>query len=340
MTPMRWILAFSLLAAAGCSPDVPKLIPRPDDSNEKVSEDDAGVEVFNPEVDVLFIVDDSGSMGTHQNNLIQNIDRFVAAFTARTNIDYHIGVLTSSMEKDSWGGAKACCGELVGSPKFVDRSTPGAQMILKTNLRVGTGGAVTEKFFEPLVAALSPPMVNGPNAGFYRSGAYLAVVFITDAEEQSRGIDAKGTFDFLVGLKGRPERIISYGVIVPSTVSNCSRDSSESPQRLESFLSMMPNAGNNVFSLCDPLFGDRISGIADDLVRYVGNMIVLNRPPVISTIRVTYGNQEIPRDLRRGWSFDAFRNAIIFGDDVEWLPQPEGTKVKVYYEAATFPDRD
>lgn len=326
---LPWILGLAILG--GCSPEAPKLELPPDARNEQVSDD--GQEVFDPSVDILFVVDDSGSMDSHQRNLTRNIDRFIAAFTARAAIDYHIGVTTTSMS--TWGSGN-CCGALVGTPIYVEKTTPDLVRTLARNLIVGTSGSATEESFSPVVAALTPPMSTGRNAGFYRQSAHLAIVFITDAEDQSR-MDAQSLYSELVRIKGRPEKIIGYGVIVPSGEDNCPRDDGTEPGKIEEFLKMMPNAGKNEFSLCDPVFGDRVAEIADSLVRYIGNVVYLKRAPKVGSIKVSFGTQIILPDAKKGWSFDPKRNAIVFGDDVQWSTQAPGTKVKITYEAITLP---
>lgn len=332
MTSLQIALLVAFVGFAGCSPEVPKLIPRPDRSLEKIDGDTSGgLEVFEPSVDILFVVDNSGSMSFHQANLIKNIDKFVGAFTKRTNINYHIGVITSSMGYRS--RSAECCGKLNGIPAYVDRTTTDGITVLSRNLRAGTDGSTTEMFFDPVVAALSSPMIDNDNAGFLRKEAHLAIVFITDAEDQSSDHNLKETYDFLVNLKGNKAKVLSYGVIVPSSVDNCPRDQGDAPVKIEEFLNLMPNAGHNEYSLCDPEFGTHVAQIANDLVRYVGNLIFLSRPPVLQSIHVKFGTQEILRDVKRGWSFDSAQNAIVFGDDVVWTEQATGTKVKVYYEA-------
>lgn len=322
----------SLAILAGCSPSVPQREVQPDVTREQVS--DEGQEVFDPSVDILFVVDDSGSMGVHQQNLTANVGRFISAFTSRAAIDYHIGVVTTSMGGQ---GSIGCCGRLVGSPAYVQKSTPNIVRALSRNLRVGTNGSTTEESFSPVLAALTPPLVNGVNAGFYRQSAHLAIVFLTDAEDQS-SIDTDDFYDRLVALKGRPEKIISYGVIVPSNVYDCDRDERDVfPDRIESFLGKVANAGHNEFSLCDPTFGDRVAEIADSLVRYIGNVVYLKRAPVINSIHVRFGTQIIPQDAQTGWAFDATRTAVVFGDDVVWSTQAPGTKVQITYEAVDFP---
>ncbi|MCX7979241.1 MAG: VWA domain-containing protein, partial [Bdellovibrionaceae bacterium] len=287
--------------------------------------------------DILFVVDDSGSMAPHQANLTRNIDRFVTQFVNSTQIDFRIGVLTTSMAPFS--SARECCGTLVGTPNFVDRRTPMLETVLSRNLRVGTSGDGTEMMFDPVYAALTPPLVNTVNAGFYRKDASLAIVYLTDAEDQSRRLGPIDFYNFLVQEKGKAEKVLAYAVYIPSGKtdnSSCPRDDWNEPARLEVFLNQVVNAGNNTFYLCDPSFGDKLADLGKDLVRRVGNKFYLSRPPIPGSIVVSYGSQIIPNDPKKGWTFDPSLNAVLLGDEIEWSNQPPGTKVKVVYKATDF----
>lgn len=57
---------------------------------------------INPMVDILFVIDDSGSMRGHQESLVQNIDRFVEGLGQKNLIDFHIGV-TSVWDSRRYG---------------------------------------------------------------------------------------------------------------------------------------------------------------------------------------------------------------------------------------------
>ena len=50
-------------------------------TGEKIS--DNGVEVFDPSVDILFVIDNSGSMQPHQANLSNNVNRFIQSFVKK-----------------------------------------------------------------------------------------------------------------------------------------------------------------------------------------------------------------------------------------------------------------
>lgn len=336
---MKALVVALLFLLIACSPHVPTLIPEPDKTNEKVLTN-TDVEVSNPEIDILFVVDNSYSMDSHQRNLIANIDTFVSAFFQRANIDYHIGVLSTDME-NGWGGGsrQKCCGELIGTTRFVSRSTVNGVSELGQNLRIGVGGSATETVFDPVAAALQSPLSTTINNGFYRSNAFLALIFITDAEDQGK-YTPKAFHDLLVNIKGQADKIVGFGVVVPTGVpdSQCPRDDySAEPVRIEQFLDLLPNRGKNILSLCDPDYGNRIAQMADELVKYVGNTILLNRPPIPETIRVMFGSSEIPKGYKDGWSFDAARNAIILGDEIKWPEnEPPGTKVQVFFDAAVY----
>lgn len=326
-------LATLLLLSAACSPESEKVYLKPVKKNEVVTEKPDAV-YFDPTVDILFVVDNSPSMGEHQANLASNISLFTSRFSKNSILDYHIGVVTTDMEGWRAGGT------LVGNPRVIEKSIPNGDSLLAKNLLVGTSGSSVEQSFEPVIQALSPAMQAGVNRGFYRSSAAFVVIFITDAEDQSRS-SAQDLYQFLLKLKGQSARkILSYGVIVPSNVDNCERDENTKPVRIENFLGMVYNGGQgqNEFSLCDPDFGSRLAGMAKDIVDLVGRIIYLNRVPDVDSIRVTYGNMELPRDAGKGWMFDPKKNAIVLGDQVDWASQPFGSRVMIDYKTSHYND--
>lgn len=327
------LAVLSVFTLMACSPSTPQGQITAVNHGDKIS-GDTGLEMLEPKVDILFIVDSSGSMDTHQRNLAANIGRFMSAFFSSLQADFHVGVITTD---DDWG--TACCGRLIGVPAYVERSTPNFQAELARRLVVGTSGATTEKVFDPLYNALTDPNMSTVNAGFYRQDAYLAIVIITDAEDQSTMMRSDTMQDFLVKLKGTSEKILSYGVLVPTGTFGCARDEGVPPTDIERFLSFSPTAGSNEFSLCDPLFGDKLAGLGKDLASRIGNFFYLQRVPVLSTIVLTFGTQIIPFDKVSGWSFDSAQNAILLGPKVAWSKQPPGTKLLIRYESTEHKDK-
>ena len=319
----------------GCAAESPKLVPLPVAKPERVR-DVSDIRVsFQRAVDILFVVDDSGSMSTHQQNLAKNIGLFTQGMKANQTLDYHIGVLTSNMDYAPWRpvAGYGWKGELNGVTKYVSKLTPNADQELAKNLNPGIDGSGTEAFFTPVQAALTAPLLTGVNKGFYRPDAYLAIVFLPDADDQSR-VSAGVFHKFLLGLKGGdPDKIISYGVYIPSTVSNCTRSGEPIPRKLEEFFKLTKGT---TFGLCDADYGMKLAELGADLVRRVGSLLYLSRPAVPETIKVTFGSQTIPNHPDLGWIYDPTRNALIFGEQIELLPEPTGTEIEVDFIAAEY----
>lgn len=335
---IKLILASCILILTACSPKSESLYLPPVQKLDQQVEDPNAV-YFDPTVDILFVVDNSGSMGSHQTNLIRNIDLFVNAFLNNSILDYNIGVITTDMCDQ--GQASYCGGELVssGGVTFVNRKTSNASSVLRRNLNLGIDGSGSEAVFGPVKAALSTNL-NTTNKGFYRQNATLLTIFVTDAEDQSQRLDAVDLKNFLLNLKnGDAKKIISVGVIVPSNdTTNCPRDAWDKPKRIEQFLSFFPLAAGqtNELSLCSPTYGADLSAIANTVVNQIGRVIYLGRAPVMASLHVMYGNIELPSDYSTGWVYDSAKNAIILGDKINWSAQPSGSRIKVFYDAAKY----
>lgn len=327
--------AVAIALALGCAAESPKLVPLPLVKTERVK-DSGGTKVsFTRAVDILFVIDDSGSMSEHQADLAANAALFTQGIIANQILDYHIGVVTSNMDSPLWNPkpGETWKGELWGTTKWVERTTPSAASVLNSNLQPGTSGSGNEMFFTPVEAALTNPLMSGANLGFYRSDAYLAVIFVTDAEDQS-SMSAKDFYKFLLNLKGGdPNKIIAYGVNIPSTDKTCNRSGESLPVKLEEFYKL---ANAKTLGLCDKDFGMKLAELGADLVRRVGTVLYLTRPAQPSTITVTFGSQTIPNDPRTGWIYDPVRNALVFGDEMDLKPEPPGTQVEVDFNAASY----
>ena len=328
MKMSRWMrLSMTLLILVGtssCSEESPKKVPMQFAKKEIIKDASDTKVTFNRAVDILFVVDNSGSMESHQTNLAKNVKLFTQAILANQLLDYHIGVVTTDMDESSESG------KLYGSLKYITRTTPNGAAILEASLQPGTGGSSEEQEFAPVVAALTPPLATGFNKGFYRPDAYLAVIMITDEEEQSY-ISSKDFYKFLLGLKsGDATKVITYGVYLPTGDPKCEYGEQT---KLEEFFKL---ASSKTFGLCDVDFGMKLADLGADLVHRVGTVFYLTRPAQSDTIKVVFGSQVVPNDPKLGWIYDPSRNALIFGDDIDLKPEPPGTQVEVTFTAAQY----
>jgi hypothetical protein len=197
-------------------------------------------------VDLLFVIDNSGSMADEQINLVNSFPDFVSAMqTQLVNTEsYHVGVVTSD-DNDFNGAGCQTYGALVTrtgganssnktcAPYAGGKSWMSEEDDLQAKFacagQVGTGGSGNEQPMRTMLQAVSPAM-NAPDAcndGFIRDDALLIVVLITDEEDdhevqacqQSPQPGSPGEpddwFDGLVAVKGIESNIVVLSLIGP-----------------------------------------------------------------------------------------------------------------------------
>ncbi|MEZ4366319.1 MAG: VWA domain-containing protein, partial [Kofleriaceae bacterium] len=152
------------------------------------------------QIDLLFVIDNSGSMQQEQANLAANFPGFIAVLEA-SGLDYRVGVTTTGRDyayqlatpigaiaMDQDGGdnghllAPSGCGMTRPWIEQADADPAGTFACLAA---VGTSGPSDEMPLGALRDALEDRMLDGSNAGFLRPDALLAVVILTDEDDCS-----------------------------------------------------------------------------------------------------------------------------------------------------------
>ncbi len=182
---------------------------------------DAGA-VECPNVDVLFVIDNSGSMADQQQSLIASFDGFVKGMQDRlaSAKSYHVGVVST----DDYGGNNGCgsigdlitqtsgpsssnavCGPFAGGGRYLTEAEPNLAGKFSCVAQIGVGGNDDERPARAFMNALDPAR-NGPgacNAGFSRKDSLLVLVIITDEDDVPDGCD--GTTCMTYGSGGVPD---------------------------------------------------------------------------------------------------------------------------------------
>jgi len=135
-------------------------------------------------LDVLFVVDNSGSMSSSQASLASNFPSFINFFKAK-GYDFKIAVTTTDAYYGDQFVNQSCslCNQEQTrfrsgtNPKIyeIDKDTPNLENVFAANVNVGTSGSGDERAFSSFKAALNSTL----NAGFHRSDAYLAIVMVS-----------------------------------------------------------------------------------------------------------------------------------------------------------------
>jgi hypothetical protein len=175
------------------------------------------------QTDILFVIDDSGSMSEEQANLRDNLGIFIDTLAASAvQNEFRIGVTNTSVEEykvsasappvqaygsgPSYGvpypdGALVAIRQVAGlgvsgsfiydaptstwgGNRILDAGTASLQQDFKANVLVGTRGSGREQPFRAARLALTERLA-GANAGFLRPGARLAIFFLTDEDDCS-----------------------------------------------------------------------------------------------------------------------------------------------------------
>jgi len=226
MTAIALFVCGSLLGACGGGAD--DTFEGDDDVGDDDTADDdtappLAEEVFVQEVqptDVLFVVDNSCSMAEEQDALDVHFAGFLQHLLD-AGVDYHIGITVL----DDWP-TQPPIGELFGSTPYIDANAPDPVSAFSANMTMGAAGMGScEVGLEAAFRALTPPLLNGYNAGFYREEARLAVVVVSDEDDGSAvgcsAIQASGFVTWLTTLKPDGIDPIYFAAIIGDQPNGC-----------------------------------------------------------------------------------------------------------------------
>ena len=281
-------------------------------------------QVSRPKVDLLFVMDDSCSMGDEQAAVGQGYRHFIG-WAVRLNVDYHIGVVTTDST-----GHRFPNGCLRGTTKIITPSTPNASATFAQNIRVGVSGSGLETGIESSYGALSWPMTEDPkcNKGFLRRDADLSIVYISDEHDSSKRSLTFYT-SFLKNLKGEQWRDkIRVSSIVGPPPSGC-RSKITSALGGPKYWSLAGTFQGVQQSICDGFAGKQLSGVGSISFRF-RTEFRLSRAADPKTIKVQINGNTVPQSTKDGWSYDAKNNSILFSKNQ--TPAPRAT-ISVRYNA-------
>jgi len=238
-------------------------------------------------MDIVFVVDDSGSMSEEQSNLATNFPNFITVIdnyltSSGDALDYRVAVTTTGRdlnytialppplgnlpfnESGDNGVFRQDCGM---TKRWLERGDTNVGSTFACAAQVGTGGPSLEMPLLSMDWALTDRVADGTNAGFLREDALLAVVILTDEDDCSRednnftiANDACGTstpevlstqsyIDKLDVLKGERGRWATAVIAGPNSCSSSFGDAIEA-KRLKQFVT--ETGDNAVFSsICD-----------------------------------------------------------------------------------------
>lgn len=284
-------------------------------------------------VDVLWVIDDSGSMQNEQELIADGFASFIASIED-TNIDYHIGVITTDMDI---GNSER--GRLLGVPAVLT-SEDDVHALFPARAMVGIGGSAKEQGISAALEAVSEPLASGGNAGFLRKDAVLSIIYVSDEEDCSDNgalgdeppeacytqyyklADRAALLADLLAVKQGGGRLLNSAIVGPPPEEACV-ESWEGTR----YAYLVEATGGILGSICE----EDYSSILERMGLAVSGVLTtfqLSRNPVEDTIEVSVDEDKVERDAVDGWTFDAENRMLRF--DGDYVP-PRGSTISVSY---------
>ena len=232
--------------------------------------------------DILFVIDNSCSMGEEQESLAAEAEDFIDTLVSK-GTDFQISIITT----DSWVDVVSLITPLSADP--VGEFAAGVM--------VGTGGSAFEKGQEYAMQALDLGSLSKSRYG--REDAALSVVVVSDEDDQSPLTEIEYN-DFFITVKD-PDLFFFHSI----TGTDLSCISSEVGLR---YIAQSVMTGGNVLDICGS-WGNNLTTLANS------NYIIKEIYPLTKV--AVPGSVEVFLDglpLKSGWHFDVGSNSVILED--------------------------
>jgi hypothetical protein len=298
------------------------------------SKEDQILQVTTPQVDILWVIDNSGSMFEEQQKLKDNFNSFMEYFLD-SGLDYHIGAVSTDTDGNDAGKLAQA-----GGSRYVTPDTPNPVETFRQMASFGTNGSADERGRRAAFKALNDPLLNGYNSGFYRDDASLHIIVISDEHDYSNNDPTINEFvNWMNALKPDPEMATFSGIIGPRGGCVTAEDGSE-------YRSVIQQVGGIEESICR----DDWAPVLEQLGLQAAGLrreYFLSEVPVPGTVKVWveqggFVYDGVDEALLEGsadigdfcetscfqFVYDGFRNSIVMTD---FIPEPLA-KVHIKYD--------
>lgn len=264
-------------------------------------------------LDIMWVIDNSGSMADEQADLGENFDAFITQFINK-NVDFKMGITTTDTSSSSKKG-KMVTGSDTKLTSAKAAANPNQFMAdFNSLVKVGTGGSgyekgleATEGFMEKYAGGATP---------FIRPEAYLAVVILSDEEDQSSKA-VKAYTDYLKSFKANAGLVKIYSIV--NTTNANTGGNTIGHIRYKTASEQTSGITSNIMDD----FADVLLEMGDSLVNLLDSF-ALAAAPVDGTLKVYVNGVET-----MNYTYDSASKSIKF--TAGNLP-PVGAQVTVKYK--------
>ncbi len=256
-----------------------------------------------PILDILWVVDDSGSMNRFQTNLSNNIGLFVQAFVA-TGADYRMAVVTTTYS-------------MIGN--IIDSFTQNAEAAIASEVMVGIGGSGIEYGLQNSQDALTDPNSAGPGGLFFRPNATLIVIYVSDEKDHSASWSS--FISFFDSIK--PAGMFTPYAVIGDYPGGCTIQNGHGGAQFGGgYWDIVDHYGGDWFSICASDWGIQLQNLAGQITGRAAYELG-ERDPIEDTITVTVNGQVVTT-----WEYDPNTNSVKFAPTD--VPEP-GQTIEINY---------
>lgn len=348
-----WILA-GLLVFAACNGAQHRFSL----ASEEQSFIQSSQEVVQRKIDILWVIDNSGSMAPFQQSLAENFQEFMQTFVQK-NYDFHLAVTTTDayLAAPSFRNNPALSllrsGNATTSTGIpvIDNSTPDVVGTFTTNAMQGARGSGDERAFSSLRETLENPA----NAGFLRPDSFLAVIILSDEDDFSNpsrperttanaanfpdqdysdpGMESVDSYLAYLNQKTNSkgsERNYNVSVIgvLDETCLNQHRARTAGTVIGKRMIELASKTGGVSGSICSSNYSSVLQSIQKRILE-LSTEFPLKRRPRVETIRISVNGISLAQDSENGWTYNPSTNSIQFHGT--GIP-PRAASVNIIYD--------
>lgn len=243
-------------------------------------------------VDILLVVDNSGSMEPYQKELGDNFESFLTYFL-EADVDYQIGAVTTDVTTSE-------AGMLVAD--IITPSTEDANSKFTEMVNVGTSGSGNEMGLEGAYLALTEPNISSANAGFLREDASLSILFVSDEEDSSPRPVNDYINDFFE-IKGQRDRdVFNASALTVVDLQACDALEAAYSTINTRYVDVAEQTDGVVGDICEEDFSNIVTELSLNASRLL-DTFYLSASPDAASLEISVNEEVIPCD-NGSWTYD------------------------------------
>lgn len=233
-----------------------------------------GSEITLDKVDILLVVDNSGSMNSHGKVVKPSLDKVLKKLDLSN--DWRVGIITSDTED-------VANQYYFGLNGNINSKNPQRYKLIENAITSiwDRHGNATENLFDNVLSIIQQ------ESSFIRDGAKLEIIYITDEDDQSR----HSTIDFVAELYARTFKTLSFTLVSPKDNSSCP---TTEWNKLPKLIELVKMTKGLHFPICNP-FGAKLVSKMSSGAKLFLNMNI----PATSFAKMFINEKEVKSSLNK-----------------------------------------